>query len=601
MIEERKLQAEHADMEKRRKEEEKSAELVKLPPDNLHGFRFHFWVLVLPGNREVSETFFIEPLLGEIRALDDAQYLGIEQVWNNTNIWINMQPHYEGCKGLFYDLGDCNHWESFLPMKTKPMSMFPGVKDGPSDESFVEDPEIPEIPLSWVNHLSVSVEDFQKRFPYGKKVMLYKHAKIEHYAPFMLKDGLVRRLSVYSDLKYTQLAEVREYFMNRLDHICLRITNILTENVIERFNSGRTDSLAEHKYKAYDHGPHSERLIIFYSHSRPDGLKWRKSGQTLLEEAFDKREDFLEHRTTKFGAKEKKFGPVEDSCRTIEKVIERFRRNENLEAYADIETRIFNLAENCIYIKFHRGKRFITGSFIEFFKPSEEDDKVQGFTLKPDMWNSYKADYMAAPYTHLDLYLKFSQLMEEEKQVVVKIRQSEDEVIAFLNNRTWEEAHSELYASVYNILKNEKALKKRQYLQKQKEAARCQSQEVVVDLLGPYLAQKGITGQMTKQEAQEIKQKCLQDFRQRLVNTANGIQSLFDQKMGELEKERNWFQEHQMSLTKEEEEKHRTFINETMFQLHVLDLHLNRHKEMAPLRYQAVEKKLDSDSRLGIS
>ncbi|XP_022244668.1 dynein regulatory complex subunit 7-like isoform X1 [Limulus polyphemus] len=598
MIKERKLQEEHADEEKRRKEEEeeKSSELVKLPPDNLHGFRFHFWVLVLPGNREVSEAFFIEPLLGEVRALDDARYLGLEQVWNNTNIWINMQPCYESCKGIFYELGDCNQWESFIPMKTKPMSVFPGVKGSPPDESFEEDPGIPEVPLSWVYHLNISVEDFQKRFPHGKKVMFYKHAKIEHYAPFMLKDGLIRRLSVYSDLKFTQLTEIREYYTNRLDHIYLRTTNILMENVIEHFNSGRTDSLAEHKYKTYDHGPHSERMMIFYSHSRPDGLKWRQSRQTLLEEAFDEREDFLEHRTTEFGAKEKKFGPVEDSRRTVVKVIERFRRNENLEADADVETRTFNIAENHIYVKFHRDKNFITGSFLEFFKPSEEDDKGQGFTLKPDMWNSYKADYRAVPFTHLELYLKFSQLMEEEKQVVAKIRQSEDEVIAILNDRTQEEAHSELYASVYNVLKNEKALKRRQYLQK--EAVKSQPQEVVVDLLGPYLAQKGLSGQLTKQEAQKIQQKCLQDFRQRLVNTANAIQSLFDQKMVEIEKQHHWYQDHQMSLTKEEEEKHRTFINETMFQLHVLELRLNRHKEMAPLRYQAVEKKLGSDPRL---
>ena len=60
----------------------------------------HAWVLVLSGKREVPESFFIESLTGCPKSLDDSCYLGIESVWNNANLWINMQDCSKGTKVL---------------------------------------------------------------------------------------------------------------------------------------------------------------------------------------------------------------------------------------------------------------------------------------------------------------------------------------------------------------------------------------------------------------------------------------------------------------------------------------------------------------------
>jgi len=40
---------------------------------------------------------------------------------------------------------------------------------------------------------------FVNRCPLGKKTILYKKAKLEKYAHYLMKDGLVTRLSVYDD------------------------------------------------------------------------------------------------------------------------------------------------------------------------------------------------------------------------------------------------------------------------------------------------------------------------------------------------------------------------------------------------------------------
>ena len=43
------------------------------------------------------------------------------------------------------------------------------------------------------------VAEFKLRCPGGKKSKLYKRARLEKYAAYVMKDGLVCRLSVYDD------------------------------------------------------------------------------------------------------------------------------------------------------------------------------------------------------------------------------------------------------------------------------------------------------------------------------------------------------------------------------------------------------------------
>ena len=60
--------------------------------------RFHCWVLVLAGKREVAQGFFLEPTTGEPHPLDWEGYLGIESLWNGKNYWVNMQDCSQGVK-----------------------------------------------------------------------------------------------------------------------------------------------------------------------------------------------------------------------------------------------------------------------------------------------------------------------------------------------------------------------------------------------------------------------------------------------------------------------------------------------------------------------
>ena len=69
-------------------------------PDPLYGLRVHAWVMIMRGKRDVPETFFIEPTLGEAVDVTSTDYLGIECVWNSTNYWVNMQDCSQVCPGV---------------------------------------------------------------------------------------------------------------------------------------------------------------------------------------------------------------------------------------------------------------------------------------------------------------------------------------------------------------------------------------------------------------------------------------------------------------------------------------------------------------------
>jgi len=48
-------------------------------------------VLILPGTRDVTEPFFLEPFTGTKREMTDDAFLAIESVFNHKNYWVNLQ------------------------------------------------------------------------------------------------------------------------------------------------------------------------------------------------------------------------------------------------------------------------------------------------------------------------------------------------------------------------------------------------------------------------------------------------------------------------------------------------------------------------------
>ena len=68
----------------------------------------------------------------------------------------------------------------------------------PQDDDKEEEKSL-DMPPSWVSALELSLNDFQSRCPQGKKTLMYKRAKLEKFAHYLLRDGMVTRLSIFQD------------------------------------------------------------------------------------------------------------------------------------------------------------------------------------------------------------------------------------------------------------------------------------------------------------------------------------------------------------------------------------------------------------------
>ncbi|NWH43756.1 DRC7 protein, partial [Fregata magnificens] len=602
----KKAEAEAAQKNKE-KEEEKVTEVEKPKRDPLYGLRVHAWVLVLSGKREVAETFFINPFTGNSHSTMDEHFLGIESVWNHRNYWVNMQDCWNGCKDLIFDLGDAVRWEIMLSGSNKPLQLFPDAEeekelsDRDTDDMEKEEEDTSsDMPPSWVAPIQISPREFETRCSQGRKVILYKKAKLEKWAPYLNGNGLVKRLTIYADLDCTEVVEVREWFKNREDMLDMREVNKQTQLTTEYFSPGHLLSLKAHTYTSLE--PETEHTMEFYNEARVDGLQKRVENANEMTEYFLGRDDFLHVRHMEFGKRGKKIhlaGTRTDiNSRPIVQITERFHRNLEKPADEDVAERIFLMAEETIHLIYHLKDKYITASKKDFFKAAERDRKGNEIIMTPEMCITYQAGSSEKDTKLLHLYKLLQELTEEEKQLKKQVRQSEAEVLNILKIRENEERAVKLSVSIYDTERNEKRRQQYEAMKKAMEDEFPGQEEQDLDYLAPFLIQIGHREKMTKEQALRVRDDCLADFKRRLICKANIIQARFEKAVEELQKKDQWFQENQNQLSAEEEDDFLTRYSETTFHIHILALRLNREKQTAPQKYLALEEKLRKDPRL---
>ncbi|XP_074769198.1 dynein regulatory complex subunit 7 isoform X2 [Athene noctua] len=578
-------------------EEEKVMEVEKCKRDPLYGLRVHAWVLVLSGKRDVPKTFFINPFTGSSYSTTDEHFLGIESVWNHRNYWVNMQDCRNGCKDLTFDLGDTTRWEVMLLGSHDPLQLLAGAeqeKELPNrDKDRVREKEEEDrsfdMPLSWVAPIQITSREFETRYSQGRKVILYKKAKLEKWAPYLNGNGLVKRLTVYADLDCAEVVKVKEWFKNREDMLDVREVNKQTQLTTEYFSPGHLLGLKAHTYTSLE--PEAEHTMEFYSKARVDDLQKRVKNAKEMTEYFVGRDDFLHVRHTEFHERGKKIhlaGTRTDTdSQPIVQIKECFHRNLEKPADEDVAERVFLITENTIHLTYHLKDKYITASKKSFYKEAESDRKGKEIFMTPGKCITYQAGSPGKDEKQLHLYKLFQKLTKEETWLKQQVQQSEAEVLNILKIRKNEESAVKLSFSTYATERNEK--KGQQY-----EAMKKQD----LDYLAPFLIQIGHPEKMTKAQALFVRDACLTDLRRRLIDKVNIIQARFEQAVEELQKKNQWFQQNRNRLTAEEEDDFLTHHSETMSHIHTLKLRLNREKQTATQKYLALEEKLHKDPRL---
>ncbi|XP_010882332.2 dynein regulatory complex subunit 7 isoform X2 [Esox lucius] len=590
-------------LQKQQEEERLREDGERPPPDALLGLRVHCWVLVLADSREVPENFFIDPLSGKSFSTTDKCFLGIESIWNHQNYWVNMQDCRFGCAEMTYDLGDAVKWEYLLygaagqSVLTIPdMMMQQEVEDEDEEESRVF-----EMPPSWVNQIKISQQDMETRCPGGMKVIHYRKAKLEKFAPYLLKDGLVTRLTTYSDLDCTHSSTVKEWYQHRHDHLEERELNKATNVTVEHFRPGRSFALRSHRYIMMT--PETERQMDFYSCARADGLVRRVEMPFEMTETFENRPDFLYYRHVVFGKRVKVFSPSNKEApdrvdRPIQKVVESFHRDQSKPAREDVAERIFLVCEDRIQVTYHLEDDRIIPAWRNFIKPKDSGDSQKPHSFSRQMASTFHVDSFEKPCKNLFLYEMLVHMMKEEETVALRVKDSEKEVRAILAVREQEESSIELHISIYNTARNERARCHREAQERMAQEERLQEQEKELDFLAPFLAQLVDPENLTRQVALKLRSDCLADLKQRLVDKANLMQARFERETQELQQKQQWYQKNQLTMTKEDEDEYLAYCSDAMLRIHVLKLRLSSHKDKAPQKYLSLDERLRRDPRL---
>lgn len=475
-------------------EEEPSEPDEELPPyvkDRYHGVRTHAWILVLPGGQQdVDQPYFLEPFSGTRRAIKDPNFLGIEAVFNHKNYWVNIQPPPKNLRKLSYQLGNSSKWSALLNLQEKKKK---GKNNGAFGDDDDEEGPVPELcltmPVSWTTDLDISQEEYDMKYPLGKKVIEYSDAIVELAAPYVNDDGLVRKVLKFTgpsrdpeDLEY-----IEEKFEHRKDKLTKRMWLRDGKLLHEHFAPGRKDALKEHVHVSGRNKPDFPRDLYYYSDAHPRCLVHRKIIKKGMIEHFEGREDKLYYKTTLFGgyicntipSKDEEIrsrarhildlvkgsgtgggGGKKRARRKITKIIQKYGRTEELEPTQDIAEKHMLIEEGRLRILFHYDPGHFTRNSLDFFKLAKPGhNKNAPIEFRPEDCIEYLSDREAEP---MNVYKKFTMLQRmdrDERSASVYSREAMDETFQTVSGRVQEDWRHEIEPDAFAGDKNEEFLK----------------------------------------------------------------------------------------------------------------------------------------------
>ncbi|XP_057338770.1 dynein regulatory complex subunit 7 isoform X1 [Microplitis mediator] len=590
-----KIQKEEAD--KQDEQRKLINERERLPADEFWGHRMHAWVVVLPEaggprRQEVLEPFFIEPSSGQNYPLDNHQtdllYHGVESIWNDRNYWVNMQTSTAICSQIDWTLRDNSLWESMLPGESAEDQE---IKADNDDSHGHVDKHL-DMPTSYVEQIDIQSLDYERRFPNGRKTMMFKKTKVELFAPYVQMDGLIEKITVYEDYECKTVTHVYEKYSNRGDKLVQSTYYDDTAIRVDLYNRGRPDAVKEHHYTIDGDSVTDERTLEFYDVVRSDGLSKIKVHPLYLTQHYVGRKDFLYYRNVEFLPQASTKNHTYH--REISKITKKLNRNNKQPATKDIAIREYCISENKIELKYHYKDDDVTRATRTFIKPADRGDRL---VFKPEITYGYNPDPLAPLEKSLDLFNLLETQLKEEEQSVVYVRDAERLIHNFLKLRKSEHGIPKLTVSEFDRNRNDEA---KAAMFAHEEMVRKESERQVeeeIDYLQPYLARLGNPDKLTKNQTVQVQQECLNDFKETLVNRANSICRKFQvirQNFEELQSQLAQADD----LSKEEEERLIADATLANFEMHTLDVRLKRHVNLSSARYQSMVNKLKAHPRL---
>jgi len=612
-----------------------SEEEEKVAEDDLHGQRIHCWVLVRAGKREMAQDVFIEASTGKATSTDNPAYLGIEAVLNHQNYWVDFQ-RCSAVRDMSFDLDDFTKWE-FIFMQSTVTSALKAEGDEEEDlgrdkhktkgaakeevgvvidtqgaEEIRESDHILDLPPSWVAKLHIDREDYLQRFAKEndetKLSKDYRRSRAELFAENSRKDGMVQRLTLYSDLARTSVREEQEVYANRKDKLVrrirfyqpgIRIEAGRSESLIEEsFDPGRIDALQKLIERK------DGREFHFYHTATLDGMVKRIESFTRnrdpakapalhkVVETFEGHEARLNYRSITFEVIDAGHDAplLKQQIEHPRKIAHKFDRELSAAADHDLAKKTFltGMRPPRIHLQFHYGEGRITCATRTY--TTEKTPNGDNFTVQ-----EYVVDPFAKAMRFTEQRDEYLRLVADEKAAIGDFRDAEREAEKIRDARDKEEKHVELNKSLLVQLQEKKQLEATKPKEEESDVAH------KYDYLAPYLpklrADKGKA--LSKQDAQAVKDACLKALKERLIDRAHIIETRLEEDQAALTKRQVGYQRQDKDKASDDEE-YEKFVHDAQFRIQILKQRRDRHEDIAKQKFKEMIERLQNDPRLAI-
>ena len=90
------------------------------------------------------------------------------------------------------------------------------------------------------------------------------------------------------------------------------------------------------------------------------------------------------------------------------------------------------------------------------------------------------------------------------------------------------------------------------------------------------LSNLGNPERISAQLAQQLRLAAQRDFKDRSIRKANLMQARYESEVEELKSKQQWYQKHQIGMSKEDESEYQRLCHEAQFRLHILEDRLKR-------------------------
>lgn len=442
-------------------------------------------------------------------------------------------------------------------------------------------------PPSWSKPIHIERSKYLTRYPpNGRRTVQYHKAKVDYFAKNKHSQAMVMRVITYLDVAKTVVNEIHEWFENRRDKMYKRVRFVLEGKFVEDYFPGSVGEV-----KRWVELPGKSRNVDFYVSGRLDRMTRREEiiGESISE-YFDGRTDFLTYRSMLLSLNKDKIGAKSSYSYILPagglgndlyvlRINQTFDKDPSVPSGTDISQRTFYLTEGKILTQYH----FVNGKITQKIKVHSHAKSGgllsgAGEELSAEDLEGIQEAALVERECFSAVKMSYIQMMN-----IIKIRNDVEDNVS-IERTVFENALDRAEKGVSGAIGVEES---------------SLNDAKGVDYLTPFLRHISNLNDITKEEALEVRQSCLDALKARLVERANIIQSRLNEENTKLARKQEQFQRSQREgdLSTEEYEK---YCTEAMFRIQILEQRLVAHEESALKKFSDLDIRLASDQRLRV-